>query len=538
MSGESGFIPLGEAKRRAAAGAGNPALPTIRVIGGEMPRVVDEAEAALLASDHGLFQRAAMIVRPYIERVPAAGGGTTFSHRMARVTEPHLREVMTRAANFEKYDGRAEDFLAVNCPKEIAETYAAREGQWKLRVLARVINCPTIRRDGSILDKPGYDEDTALLFDPCGQRFPAIARNPKREDALAALRCLKELLSSYPFVDRASGAVALAGLFTALARPTLATAPLFGVTSPVPGSGKSHYVDLVSIIALGQPASVIAQARSTDETEKRLASALIAGDAIVSLDNCDQPVGGGQLCIAVTQPMMKVRVLGVSENAEIPSNTAFFATGNNLAIGDDMSRRVLICSLDPQLERPELREFGTDPHALARRERGRYVAAVLTCLRAYHVAGRPSGPLPLASFSDWSLTVRNALMWLGEADPCETMEVARAADAKLRALVTVMDQWETIPTLLDRRKTVSELVSVANEEEALVGGGGIKYRHPDFRDAIVAVAGEGSAGIINNRRLGKWLLANQRRVCGGRRIVQDGVRGGVALWKLELAESP
>lgn len=247
-------------------------------------------------------------------------------------------------------------------------------------------------------------------------------------------------------------------------------------------------------------------------------------------------MSGGLLCVAVTQPMIKVRVLGLSLNAEIPSNAALFATGNNLTIGTDMARRMLLCGLDPQLERPELREFAGDPHEIARCDRGRYVAAALTCLRAFHVAGRPEIRPPVGSFADWSLLIRNALLWLGEADPCETMERARKADLKLKALETVMNLWEANAVLADRRKTASELIAVALEEEPSADRS-IRYRYSDFRDALLAIAGEGGGGL-SARRVGKWLHANEGRVCAGRRIVQDGGRRGVVLWKLELVEAP
>jgi hypothetical protein len=418
----------------------------------------------------------------------------------------------------------------------VAETLLSRIGQWRLPPLVGVITAPLLRHDGSILERPGYDRATALLLQSAGMRVPKVPAGATRQDALNALRLYKVLLRSYPFVSPADLSVALCGILTALERRALPTAPLTAVNAPGPGAGKSHLVDVISMIATGQAASVITQSRSEEETEKRLAAALIACDAIISLDNCQFPIAGGLLCVAVSQSMIKVRMLGLSQNIEIPSNAALFATGNNLVVGSDMSRRMLVCTLDPQQERPELREFEDDPLKIIKRDRGSYVAAALTILRAYHNAGRPNMAPPIGSFTEWSLLIRNALLWLGEADPCDTMERARAADVAFKSLITVMDQWEQIPTLVDRRKTVRELTAVASEEQ--VGSiGGVVYRYPDFRDALIMVAGEGG-GSINSRRLGKWLLANQGRVCGGRRIVQDGARAGVAYWKLEMVEAP
>lgn len=110
--------------------------------------------------------------------------------------------------------------------------------------------------------------------------------------------------------------------------------------------------------------------------EKRLGSTLIAGDVMIAIDNCEEPLGGGLLCQAMTQTSLKVRILGSSINAEVPSNATVFATGNNLTLAGDMTRRAIRATLDAGVERLEL--------------------------RAFHIAGRPSQTVPLGSCTAWS----------------------------------------------------------------------------------------------------------------------------------------
>lgn len=108
-----------------------------------------------------------------------------------------------------------------------------------LPVLTGIINYPTLRPDGSILDLPGYDAQTGLLFDPQEVRFPALPRHPDRDTALRALCLLKDLISTFPLVTDADRSVALSGILTALIRRSLPTAPLHGFNAPTAGSGKS-----------------------------------------------------------------------------------------------------------------------------------------------------------------------------------------------------------------------------------------------------------------------------------------------------------
>ena len=143
----------------------------------------------------------------------------------------------------------------------------------------------------------------------------------------------------------------------------------------------------------------------------------------------------------IERPIVEVRPLGVSRLVRIESRATLFATGNNIVLVGDVVRRVLLCSLDSELERPELRQFKGNPLETVLADRGRYVAAALTVVRAYLAAGCPDALPPLASFEDWSRLVRSALVWLGRADPVETMEAARAEDPELDDLRRVVAGW-------------------------------------------------------------------------------------------------
>ncbi len=135
--------------------------------------------------------------------------------------------------------------------------------------------------------------------------------------------------------------MALVGILTAIIRRSLPTAPLHGFNAPTAGLGKFMLVDIASMIAAGHPAAVIAQGKTEEEMEKRLGAAFIAGDPLISIDNCDSPLGGELMCQALTQLTLKIQVLGKSLNAEVPSNAAIYATGNKLTLTGDMTRRAL-----------------------------------------------------------------------------------------------------------------------------------------------------------------------------------------------------
>src|SRR5262249_32496201 len=200
--------------------------PSIRIVAGELPRVVDEAESALIASGHELYQRAGLIVRPVLSALKAAHDRDTLGWRLVPLNAQHTIELMTRSARFYKWERKGKGkFVVTDAPLKIAETYLAREGIWKLPILTGIVNAPFLRADGSLCDRPGYDAVTGLVFKPNGVSFPRIPPNPNRGDALAAFAVLSKPIETFPFVTNADRSVALSGILTPLDRHALATAP-------------------------------------------------------------------------------------------------------------------------------------------------------------------------------------------------------------------------------------------------------------------------------------------------------------------------
>lgn len=507
--------------------------PVIQIVAGEMPRMVDEAEAALNAANMGIYQRGTTLVRSAMVAVRVSDGRSVEVPRLVEILKHHLIELLASAALWVKWDARSKAMVTKDPPMAVAETLLARVGEWSFPVLTGQVSAPTLRPDGSILDQPGYDPKTGLLFEPRGAEFPRILVDPTRDDALHALDRLVDLVGTFPFVGPADRSVALSAILTAVIRRSLLTAPLHGFSAPTAGSGKSMLVDIPSIITTGREAPVQSPGKTPEEFEKRFGASLIAGDAVVAIDNCDAPLGGEMLCQALTQPLVRVRQLGQSVNHEIVVNTFITATGNALTLVGDLTRRTVLGRLDAEVERPELREFDRDPIEHTKVHRVVLVVAALTVLRAYHIAGRPNRPPVLGSFRDWSDWVRGALVWLGEADPVDTMEAVRADDPKLNALRALIDQWEEV--IGWERVTASQAIERACKQTGSGFGAKPEFLFPEFRGALLAVAGSG--GAISGVRLGKYLGRVAGRVVGERKIVADHLQHGVQLWKL-VAQLP
>ncbi|MBV5269319.1 MAG: hypothetical protein JZU55_04595, partial [Afipia sp.] len=237
--------------------------------------------------------------------------------------------------------------------------------------------------------------------------------------------------------------------------------------------------------------------------EKRLFSVLLQNDPILLIDNVKRPIEGDALCTILTQSSWQSRILGENRKVAVPTNALFLASGNNLTFKGDMTTRALLCRMDARIERPETRRFNVDLKAAIPKRRPELVAAALTVLRAFVVAGRPGLDTltPFGRFEEWSDLVRGALVWLGEPDPCKTRNFIAVDDPERNDLEQLLAALQD-NVAADRAYSAGELFDLAHEcsDNVLV-------------DAIGAAVPKATA-----KGFGLYLKARQGRIVGGMRL--------------------
>jgi hypothetical protein len=307
-----------------------------------------------------------------------------------------------------------------------------------------------------------------LLFNP--PLMPAIPIEPTQDDGLRALALLYDLLSEFEFIDDVSQAVALSAMITPVVRAAFPLTPMHAADAPMPGAGKSYLFDLVSAIAIGEIMPTMTKGEDEKELEKRLGSLLLAGQPLISIDNVNGDLGGDCLCSVLSQINPKIRILGTSGMPKVNmKGITMFANGNNIRIVGDLSRRVIKSGINAKLEKPERRKFVGNPVRDVLNDCGKYVAAVLTICRAYIVAGQPNLAPSLAGYEGWSDLVRSALMWLGEADPVNSIEVSRADGPIKVVLAQLLMAWADAIGYMPIK--LSEVITKANDAIKTEGSG-------------------------------------------------------------------
>lgn len=490
--------------------------------------LADDGQAAMVGAGVERYDGGAVLVR--ILQTPGD------PPKIDPVRRPVLLEDLSRVADWVKSrrtpDGDEVETL-VPPPRDVVEILLER-GKWAFPRLRGLASSPILRPDGSVADKPGFDGESGyyLTFEPGG--FPEIPDRPTQDDARAALRVLAEPFLEFPTGTRdvatdhnLTAAISLP--LTLLARPALGSAPrpLFGIEAPAAGSGKTLLAQTAAVIGTGAPVDLWMEVEDEDECRKRLFAAGLSGRALVVMDNVDS-VGGGVLASAITTNRVEDRVLGLSRVASVDVPTIVY-TGNNPRADDDMPRRILPIRIDARLERPDQRVgFVRELPGWAVEHRPRLLAAGLTILRAYVVAGRPT-PLgadgqrleAFGSFEGWSGLVRHAIVFAGGADPCLGRAQLRAEnDPEVEILAALLSAWHeangsgpvTARALLGLARTRSE-----RDDPALLDAlCGAARARPDQLDAF---------------RVGTALRARANKRAGGFVLERSTDRKGLGVWR-------
>ncbi len=402
----------------------------------DQEQVVDQAVQAL-ASSEGMYQRGGALVRIEQNAHPPKGiSRAADAPSIGVLPQPTLSEKLATAIYWERINGK----YYVHClPPVWAVKAVDARTQWPVPVLEAIAETPFLRADGTIVDSPGYDVETGV-FCSFETELPPL---PSVTDAVTKLL---SLVCDFPFDSPEHQSAWIAALLTPLAKHAYAGfTPLFLADANTPGSGKSLLMDVISLITTGHSMSRMSAPNNDEEWRKRITSIVLCGEPLVLIDNIDGKLGSPSLDAALTGENWTDRILGASKLTTLPLVSIWYATGNNVMLARDTTRRTLHIRLQCSEERPEERTGFKIPDLLGhiKQQRMEYVAAALAILHGYCQADRPDMRLkPWGSFEGWSGLVRSSIVWAGLPDPGKTrLALSDQADTDSELLQQLMTGW-------------------------------------------------------------------------------------------------
>jgi hypothetical protein len=320
-------------------------------------------------------------------------------------TAPELKELLSRAATIVRRFKHGEQYAdATDALVGAVAKYVGKVDPPPLPELTAIVEAPSMRPDGSIIECAGYDAATGYYY------HPKRGFSVERVDLEDARAFLLDLLVDFPWTDEASRANAIGLMLTPIVRPALrGLVPLALITSPVPGAGKGMLMGLPAIASTGREASSRLLSEANDEARKEVFSALLGGSPFISFDElCSASLAAPALTHALTTPIIEGRLLGVSRDASAPNRStwagaALFMPTMSVAT----SRRVYWIELTPPTARPWERSGFAHPNliAYALDQRARFVGSLLALCRHWVKQGCPDAPpgTPLmGQFHEWA----------------------------------------------------------------------------------------------------------------------------------------
>lgn len=537
-SGILGAVPFKPTDEELAAPS-RTTRPIINVMPGRFDQVVRQSAEALAASGE-VFQRGNILVSPGRLAEPVArddvdGIGRPKDALVIITHRPEaIRLALARHARFMKPIGEGE-FKPVDPPMDIAKTIHSSESAWgDIPELVATSETPMITPSNRIIDKPGLDRQSGLYFDPGKTVFPAIKMHPSKQGAEQALDTLSTPISQFPFVDDAARSTMLAAILTLFCRPFLRAAPMFIMTAPKMGSGKSLLATILGYIATGRAPAMMSHAKDEESERKRVLSLLMQGSPVSVIDNISRTMASDTMCSVLSEPLFQDRLLGFSKVVEAPTTTIWCATGNNLEVAGDLTTRCLVIKIDPAVEKPEERSFDIDLHEWVPVHRTELAAAALTIMKAYHVAGRPmAGKLPVfGRFEMFSRMVREPLVWLGLDDPIKTKELLETRDPNREIIHNMLVAWDA--AVSNEPQTAGAMLQLA-KDRAWPNQPNVS-QDTELLDAIKEAVPH--VKEPTSRHLGKWLASHEGRIEGAMRFERVGIKDHAARWRVAILSSP
>ena len=426
---------------------------------------------------------------------------------------------------FLRPDLRSKTSRAVTCPTKVAQRIIAVAPDLGFRPCCGVSRTPLLL-DGMVIAEPGWNGRTGLLLDPPAG-LPPIPGSPSRTDAERALEVLLRPFRGYLADSPALRPLLAAAALTAALRTSLPAAPAIVLDGNTVGVGKGKCARALAVLATGTLPAMIAEGHNDEETDKRIAAAILQGAPAILLDNLQRVLASTTLESILTDPIARIRKFGsLSDDVVTECRALVLLTANNAALRRDLLRRTLPIRLVVAHEKPELRKFDFDPVDEINEGRSELLAAALTIAKAWHlVRAQPEHAKirarTLGSFEVWADLVAGAVEWLTGSSPIEAIEKNKDNDSMARAEVAAVTQLARV--FGGAQFTTSEAAAKID---------------PEVWRAVMQFKGERPDG----RAVGNWFRWRRDRhfsieiapnVFRLIRLATEGVdRKGFALWQI------
>lgn len=307
--------------------------------------------------------------------------------------------------------------------------------------LDRIVRVPVFAADGSLRTEAGYHPELQCYLDPrmefrpvpdviteehldeaCSWLFEAI-RDFSFSDAFDGndelpIRDGSVDEENFPMPNLARGVSSRAAIYAAIMQGFMRNCidgptPIYAIDKPVAGEGAGFLTDVISYILEGGKPFAGTMQKDISEFKKEIVATLLSSTNIAFYDNVDFHIDNPVLAAALTAGNFRGRILGLSQNADVPIRLLWIIAGKNLSMTAELMRRVVPIKIDSNMEHPERDRppswYKHDLHEFLAAHRADFVWAAHVIGKNWFQKGCPKGKMSFESFNNYAAVMGGVL---------------------------------------------------------------------------------------------------------------------------------
>ena len=262
---------------------------------------------------------------------------------------PHTKDgiagVIARKTSLQKY--RDGDIVEVaNPPAWLAADIYENQDTSKLPAIDIILTHPYFNGEALITEN-GFDASTGAYLN---QKAKELDLDTEKHSAKDDIQLWRDWLCDFPFTSESDFENAIAYMLTIMVRPGLPigeVSPMFLITAPREGVGKTLLADVLTAAVTGIPTETRTLGSKNDEIKKELGAALRTAPEVVVFDNVESSkrLDSAVLASVVTQVRGRFRILGVSEEMSYDNRATMLYTGSNIEMTIELVKRAVAIRL-------------------------------------------------------------------------------------------------------------------------------------------------------------------------------------------------
>ena len=268
--------------------------------------------------------------------------------RFNAYTKEGIGGVIARQVSLQKYVS-GEIVKVANPPSWLASDILENQDTSKLPAIDIILSHP-YHNGQSLVIENGFDANTGAYLN---QKTTDLDLDLEAHSAKDDVSLWKDWLIDFPFESEADFENAIAYMLTILVRPGFPTgevSPMFLITAPREGVGKTLLADVLTAAVTGVTTETRTLSSSNDDIKKELGASLRGAPEVIVYDNVESSkrLDSAVLASIVTQVRGRFRILGMSEEMTYENRATMMYTGSNIEMTIELVKRAVAIRLsDP-----------------------------------------------------------------------------------------------------------------------------------------------------------------------------------------------